>query len=139
MSEIHVPLIPLGAFNILWSYANGRLNGGDNAQSFLIVMPPDGVFLRTLRVKGYLGASASLFIELFRTPKDDFGGLPSVDPIANQTIASPPRRIFDESIALSASGKNVVDNAIYNYTVAVVAHTTGPTDQAFIGEVALFY
>jgi len=81
------------------------LNGTDLAQSFIIVMPPDGVFLRTLRVKGFLSKSASLFIELFRMPKDDFGGLPLVDPIANQTITAPPRGIFDQSIPLTASGK----------------------------------
>jgi hypothetical protein len=33
----------------------------------------------------------------------------------------------------------VVDNAIYNYTLGVVAKTAGPTDLAFISEITLLY
>ena len=139
MSEIHTPLIPLGQFTNPWNYSNGRLHGDNGAQAHIITLPPDGVFLKTLRIKGFLGPGSSLYAELYRTPKDDFGGLPSVDPIVAQTITTPPTGVFDESISLTLSGKNVVDNAVYNYSVAVVANTTGPSDFAFVGEIALSY
>lgn len=139
MSEIHIPLIPLGISTNPWYFSNGRLHGNSGAQTQIIAMLPDGVFLKTLRIKGFLGKTDSLFVQLYRTPKDDFGGLPSVDPIVTETIPSPPGGIVNESISLTLSGKNVVDNAVYNYAVSVAANTTGPLDYAFIGEIALLY
>jgi len=66
MNQIHIPMTPLGDFTNPMHYTSGRLNGNDGAQAELIVMPPDGVFLQTLRIAGFLGTGRSLFVELYR-------------------------------------------------------------------------
>src|SRR5687768_8477013 len=55
MAEIRLPLIPLGPYNILFQYGQGRLFApAPDAQTLIIAMPPDGVFLQTLRVRDFL-------------------------------------------------------------------------------------
>ena len=136
MMEVHVPLIPAQGN---WLYSNGRLHGPDGTSGTIVVMPPDGVFLQTLRIKGFLNASDSVNVMLYRTPKQAFGALASVDPIVTQTITSPPGGVVDQSIPLGATGKNVVDNSVYNYSIVPSTHTTGPDAFAFISEIALLY
>jgi hypothetical protein len=79
----------------------------------LVVMPPDGVFLQTLRSKGFWTDPNSLLISLYRTPKDEFGGLPSADNIFNPSIL----------------GIGKVNQGI----------ARGSDDFVRIGEIALFY
>jgi hypothetical protein len=99
-------------------------------------MPRDGVFLQTFRIKGFWTDPNSLLISLYRTPKDDFI-LPSAHDLFKQSILGVGK--VNQSIALAASGKNVVDNSIYNYGIDAACTTTGPDDFVRIGEIALFY
>jgi hypothetical protein len=138
MPEVRIPLIPLGEFTNPWHYTRGRLHGNDGAKVEITLTLPDGVPLSTLRIQGFLGRSSSLWVQMYRTQKDDYTA-PAVDQIVAQTITAPPPGIVNESIPLAPSGKNVVDNVIYNYSLSAVASTMGPTDYAFIGELALFY
>jgi hypothetical protein len=133
MTELHIPLIPT---NSTFRYSNGRLHGANGDLLQLVVMPPDGVFLQTFRIKGLCEAPNSLLISLYRTPKDDFI-LPSADDLFKQSILGVGK--LNQSIALAASGKNVVDNSIYNYGFEASCITTGPDDFVRIGEIALFY
>jgi len=136
MTELHIPLIAALA-NGGWTYATGRLHALiDGAVTDIIVMPPDGVFLQTLRIKCILGTSQGLHVTLYRTAKADWGGTNSFDPIATQAMTGPA--IINQSISLTASGKNVVDNSIYNYSVRVTAATT-PPDMLHVAEIALLY
>lgn len=43
---------------------------------------------------------------------------------------------FAETIPLGATGKNVVDNAVYNYTIALAVATSAPADLVFVHEMA---
>jgi hypothetical protein len=137
--EIHVPLTPLGEFTNPWHYTSGRLVGNRDAQTNVTILPPDGASLQTLRIKGnFFNKASSLKITLYRTLKDNYLISP-IDVIASQTITFSSPGVFNQSLPLALSGKNVVDNTLYNYTLLAVANTPDAGSLAFISEIALLH
>jgi len=137
MAEFYIPLI--GSLLGGSSYSNGRLNGQNGALSIFAPIPPDGVSLRSFRIKGLLPSAirpGSLLVQLIRTPKDDYVAA-AADFIVNQRITGDHQ--FAETILLGPTGKNVVDNSVYNYTISLDFATSAPTDRVFVHELAFLY
>lgn len=136
MTEIYIPLIPAGKTNMLY---NGRLVGEGYVQAILTVVPPDGVFLKTLRIKGSISTKNIFGISLWRTVK--------ADPLINPTDLLVQADIIGTGIAFTqsydltvVSPKNVVDNSTYSYSFAISTKPgVDPTDISVLGEVALVY
>jgi hypothetical protein len=142
MTEIYIPLITQPGFTpsgqTTMAY-NGRLAGEGFTGATLVVVPPDGVFLKTLRIKGSISAKNIFDITLWRTVKAD----PLINPmdVLVQAQLNGTGIAFTQSYDLTAvSPKNVVDNSTYNYGFAIsTSPTANPVDIAVLGEVALLY